>query len=54
MIDNFRNNGGHILACPPCLKVRGYSQEDLLEGVTIVGSPAVHELIKQGAATLSF
>lgn len=54
MIDNFRNKGGHILACPPCLKVRGYEQEDLLDEVTIVGSPAIHELIKSGAATLSF
>ena len=47
-------NGGRIKVCPPCAKVRGYAQEDLLEGVEIVGSVAVHELIKEGAATLSF
>ncbi len=54
MITSFRERGGTILACPPCAGVRGYGQEDLLEGVTLVGSPAIHELIKQGAATLSF
>ena len=42
------------MVCPPCAKVRGYEQDDLLDGVTIVGSPAMHALIKDGAATLSF
>lgn len=54
MIDNFMSNGGDVLVCPPCAGVRGYDQKDLLEEVTVVGSPAIHELIKQGAATLSF
>jgi predicted peroxiredoxin len=54
MIGNFRSQGGHILACPPCAKVRGYSEEHLLDGVIITGSGTIHELIKQGAATLSF
>jgi predicted peroxiredoxin len=54
LIDNFMGNGGDVLVCPPCAGVRGYSAEDLLDGVTIVGSPAIHALIKDGAATLSF
>jgi len=54
MIQNLMNEGGSILVCPPCAKVRGYSQGDLLEGVTLTGSGAMHELIKQEAATLSF
>jgi predicted peroxiredoxin len=54
MIQKVRDSGCTILVCPPCAKVRGYSQEDLLEGVVITGSGAMHELIKQGAATLSF
>lgn len=54
MIEKVRTSGAGILVCPPCAKVRGYGQEDLLDGVTIVGSSAVHELIKEGAATLSF
>jgi hypothetical protein len=35
-------------------KVRGLAAEDLLDGVVVTGSGAMHELIKQGAATLSF
>jgi predicted peroxiredoxin len=54
MIEKVRDAGSTILVCPPCAEVRGYSQDDLLEGVVITGSGAMHELIKQGAATLSF
>lgn len=54
MIQNLMNNGGTVLVCPPCAKVRGYGESDLLEGVIVTGSGAMHELIKQGAATLSF
>jgi predicted peroxiredoxin len=54
LIEGFMARGGKVLACPPCAKVRGYTQESLLDGVTIVGSAALHALIKEGAATLSF
>lgn len=54
MIDNFMASGGQIVVCPPCAKVRGYTEKDLLEGVSITGSGAMHEYIKQGAATLTF
>ena len=54
MIQNVTSRGGNILVCPPCANVRGYTQEDFLDGVVITGSGAIHELIKDGAATLSF
>ena len=54
MIEKVRNAGCQILVCPPCAEVRGYSQEDLLDGVVITGSGALHELTKQGAQTLTF
>lgn len=54
MIQNLRSQGGSILVCPPCAKVRSYTEKDLLDGVVITGSGAIHELIKQGAATLTF
>lgn len=47
-------NGCTILVCPPCAKARGLSEGDLLDGAIITGSGAMHELIKEGAATLSF
>jgi len=54
MIDKFMTGGGSVLVCPPCARVCGLTEDDLLEGVVVTGSGAMHELIKQGAATLSF
>ncbi len=54
LIKDFMARGGTIWACTPCVKSRGYGQEDLLEGVVISGASVVHERIKTGAATLSF
>ncbi|MGH8737019.1 MAG: DsrE family protein [Burkholderiales bacterium] len=54
MIGDFVKRGGNLWACTPCVKARGYEAEDLLDGVTITGASKMHELIKQGAATLSF
>jgi predicted peroxiredoxin len=54
LIDDFMARGGTIWACPPCVKARGYTQEDLIDGVTITGASAMHEKLKAGAATLSF
>jgi len=53
LIGNFMSNGGRVLACPPCARVRGYSDQDLVEGVVVAGSAALHGLIKEGAATVS-
>ena len=54
LLDDFISRGGTVWACPPCVKARGYTQEDFVDGVTIQGASAMHELIKAGAATLSF
>ncbi len=54
LIDDFLRRGGVLWACTPCVKARGYTQDDLLEGVVITGASVMHERIKAGAATLSF
>jgi len=54
MIQNVLENGGAILACPPCAKVRGYEQENLIDGVVLAGSVAMLDVVHQGAATLTF
>jgi predicted peroxiredoxin len=54
MLRDFLARGGTLWACTPCVKSRGYSQENLIDGVVIAGSSVMHELIKRGAATLSF
>lgn len=54
LIDDFMQRGGTVIACPPCVKARGYMQEDFIEGVTIAGASVIHEKFKNGAASLSF
>ncbi len=54
MIGNFLGNGGRILVCPPCAKVRGYTEDSLIDGATIAGAPVMLEEVSAGAATLSF
>lgn len=54
LIGNFMSNGGKILVCPPCAKVRGYEAADMVDGITVAGAPAMLEIVKQGASTLSF
>ncbi len=54
LIKDFMARGGNLWACTPCVKARGYEQKDLIDGVEITGASKMHELIKAGAATLSF
>ena len=54
LIGNLMAAGGTILVCPPCAKVRGYGETDLIDGITVAGAPAMLEVVKQGASTLSF
>ncbi len=54
MLRDFLTRGGTLWACTPCVKSRGYTQDELLDGVIVAGSSVMHELIKRGAATLSF
>jgi len=54
MIQTVIDSGGKILVCPPCAGVRGYVQDDLIDGVTLAGSVAMLDQVQQGAATLTF
>lgn len=54
LIQDFLDRGGELWACTPCVKARGYVQEDLLEGTVITGASPMHERIQRGAGTLSF
>lgn len=54
LMKDFLARSGRLWACTPCVKARGYEQGDLIDGVEIAGSSKIHELIKSGAATLSF
>jgi len=54
MMQNIMDNGGTIMVCPPCAKVRGYDEEDLIEGAVLAGSVAMLGVVSEGAATLTF
>ena len=53
MIDAVVNNKCRIMVCPPCAAVRGYSADNLIEEIELVGSPALHQLITEGAEVIS-
>jgi predicted peroxiredoxin len=54
LVQDFMKRGETLWACTPCVKARGYEQQDLIEGVIITGASVMHGEIKNGAATLSF
>jgi len=54
MIQNVMDSGGTIMVCPPCAKVRGYDQEDFIDGVQLAGSTAMLGVVSEGASTLTF
>jgi len=54
LVKDFLARGGTLWACTPCVKARGYTQDHLIQGTIITGASPMHELIKAGAATLSF
>ncbi len=54
MIQNVIQSGATIAACPPCLKLRGYEKEDLIEAVQISGAKTIFDPISDGASVLTF
>jgi predicted peroxiredoxin len=54
MIQDVIASGATIMVCPPCAKVRGYDQEDFIDGVQMAGSVAMLGVVSQGAHTLTF
>jgi predicted peroxiredoxin len=54
MMNNVMTNGGQLLVCPPCAGVRGYTEEDLIDGAKLAGSPAMLGIAVQDAVTLTF
>jgi predicted peroxiredoxin len=54
MMQTVLDNGGQILVCPPCAKVRGYEDDDLIEGAQLAGSTAMLGVVSEGASTLTF
>jgi predicted peroxiredoxin len=54
LISGFMQNGGKVWACPPCVGLRGYSEDHLIAGVKVTGTADLMGEIKQDAATFCF
>ncbi|MDO5682547.1 MAG: DsrE family protein [Propionibacteriaceae bacterium] len=54
LIDSFVEAGGKIWVCSPCFKKRGYTEDQLIEGTTMVGGAKLVELLAGGAAHVSY
>ena len=54
MMQTIMDNGGSIMVCPPCAKVRGYEPENLIEGAELAGSTAMLGVVREGAKTITF
>ena len=54
MMQTIIDNGGSIMVCPPCAKVRGYEPTDLIAGAELAGSTAMLGVVSEGAKTITF
>ncbi len=54
MIQTVVDAGCDIFVCPPCGKMRGYTEASFIDGVTFAVSVAMLAKIKEGASALSF
>ena len=54
MMQNVIDSGGNIWVCPPCAKMRGYEQENLIDGAELAGSVAMLGIVSAGAKTMTF
>lgn len=54
LIDNFIAAGGSLYVCAPCIKKRGYTEEQLIEGAQIVGGAKLVEFLADGTPSVSY
>lgn len=52
-VTQFQTNGGRIWNCPACVKSRGISESDLLEGVEVAGAPRTMAFLASGGHLLA-
>ena len=54
LVTQFVNGGGQLWVCGACAKPRGITEEQLIDGATIVGAASAIEVMVNGAQTLSY
>jgi len=54
LMAKFVNAGGKICVCTPCLKKRGLSEADLIEGATPAGGAVLVEWLSSGSPCVTY
>ncbi|MBA4357224.1 MAG: DsrE family protein [Humidesulfovibrio sp.] len=54
LIGKFIGAGGTVYVCTPCLKKRGLSEADLIEGATPAGGAALVEWLANGSPCVAY
>jgi uncharacterized protein len=54
LINKFVNAGGKIWVCTPCMKKRGLTENDLIEGATPAGGAALVEWLSSGSPSVAY
>ena len=53
LMNQFLGNGGKIWLCPVCAKVKGITEEDMIEGSEICGAPKTMAFLSSGGKVLA-
>lgn len=54
LIDKFQAAGGKILVCSPCLKKRGITEDQLIEGAQPAGGASLVEWLSEGSPCVCY
>lgn len=54
LINKFVEAGGKIYVCTPCMKKRGITEEDLIQGATPAGGAALVEWLSSGSPCVAY
>ena len=54
LVEKFIKAGGKIYVCTPCMKKRGITENDLIEGATPAGGAALVEWLSNGSPSVAY
>lgn len=53
LVAQYQGNNGKIWICPVCLKTKGITEQDLVDGVEVAGAPRTMEYLATGGLMLA-
>ena len=54
LVDSFRESGGDIYLCGPCMKNHNLAEADVVEGVSVAGAGFLVELAENADSTFTY